>query len=136
MTRVAALVSARPFASTTRKVTGKLPVAAGVPDSTPVEAFRVRPGGRLPALTDHTYGAVPPVTVSGTLKATPTWPVGGGLKVKVGSAATVRLTVLVLLRLSASTTLTEKEKAPPVVGVPDSTPVEAFRVRPGGRLPP
>ena len=44
-----------------------MPPVVGVPESTPVEVFSVRPGGRLPAVTDHTNGAVPPLTVSGML---------------------------------------------------------------------
>ena len=42
----------------------EVPAFVGVPDSTPVEAFRVIPAGRLPALTDHAYGPVPPLAVS------------------------------------------------------------------------
>jgi hypothetical protein len=37
----------------------KLPV--GVPEITPVELFRVSPAGRLPAVTAHEYGVIPPV---------------------------------------------------------------------------
>ena len=55
------------WASTTLTVKEKVPAVVGVPESRPVEAFRVSPGGRLPAVTDHTNGAVPPLTVSGML---------------------------------------------------------------------
>ena len=36
----------------------------GVPDSSPVEALRVMPGGSVPVLTDQVMGLVPPVMVS------------------------------------------------------------------------
>ena len=52
------------LASVTLTVKLDVPAAVGVPDSTPVEAFRVIPAGSVPALTDHAYGAVPPLTVS------------------------------------------------------------------------
>ena len=39
----------------------------GVPDSSPVDAPRVSPGGRLPLLTDQVNGLVPAVTVSWSL---------------------------------------------------------------------
>lgn len=43
-------------------VTVKLsfPAAVGVPVMAPVAPLRVRPGGRLPELTAHVSGAVPP----------------------------------------------------------------------------
>jgi hypothetical protein len=33
--------------------------AVGVPPSTPVEGFRLRPAGNVPADTDQLYGVVP-----------------------------------------------------------------------------
>jgi hypothetical protein len=41
--------------------TVKLPLAAGVPDITPVVAPRLSPAGRLPPETDQVKGAVPPL---------------------------------------------------------------------------
>jgi hypothetical protein len=35
-----------------------VPDVVGVPDMMPVEAAKARPGGKLPALTDQTTGAV------------------------------------------------------------------------------
>jgi len=43
-------------------VNDELPTVVGVPDSTPVAVFRLRPAGRLPAVIDQTSGAVPPVS--------------------------------------------------------------------------
>ena len=56
----------------------------GVPDSSPVDAFRVTPGGSVPALTDQVNGLVPPVTVSWSLYATLTSPPGGAANSSAG----------------------------------------------------
>ena len=44
-------------------VTVKLlvPVAVGVPEICPVAEARLSPAGKLPAVTDQTYGVVPPL---------------------------------------------------------------------------
>jgi hypothetical protein len=44
-----------------------VPVPVGVPLITPVDGLRVRPAGRLPAIIDQEYGALPPVAVMGEL---------------------------------------------------------------------
>ncbi|KKO61029.1 hypothetical protein VM94_04799 [Janthinobacterium sp. KBS0711] len=49
--------------SLTWMLTGKLPATLVVPDTTPVDAFKVKPAGRLPLLMLKVYGAVPPVAV-------------------------------------------------------------------------
>ena len=64
MTRLVAWVAVSPPASVTLMVKFEVPAPVGVPASTPVEAPRVIPAGRLPPLTDHVYGPSPPVTVS------------------------------------------------------------------------
>jgi len=38
-----------------------VPEAVGVPEMAPVEAFRIRPAGKLPVVTVHEYGVMPPV---------------------------------------------------------------------------
>ena len=44
-----------------------VPVPVGVPDMTPVEAFRESPVGSVPTVTVHDpYGGVPPAAVSVT----------------------------------------------------------------------
>ena len=48
------------FASVVCTVKLNEPVAAGVPDSTPVKLSNVKPDGRLP-ITDQVYGNEPPV---------------------------------------------------------------------------
>ena len=59
-----AWVAAWPAASVTLIVKAAVPAAVGVPDSRPLAEFRVIPAGRLPLLTDHAYGPVPPLAVS------------------------------------------------------------------------
>lgn len=59
-----ALVAVWVPASVILMVKLEVPAAAGVPAMTPVDAFRVRPAGRVPALTDQVYGVVPPAAVS------------------------------------------------------------------------
>jgi hypothetical protein len=70
--------------SATEIVKVDVPVAVGVPEITPVAAFRVRPAGRVPAEIDHVYGIEPPVAARVWLYATPT--------VAEGSEAVVMLT--------------------------------------------
>ncbi len=59
---VTAVVAVRPNASITCTVNGEPPATLGVPDSTPVPGFRLRPAGRVPAASDQVNGPVPPVT--------------------------------------------------------------------------
>ena len=47
--------------SVTFTVKPKIPEAVGVPEISPVEAFKFRPGSREEELMDHVYGVVPPV---------------------------------------------------------------------------
>jgi hypothetical protein len=42
----------------------KLPFPVGFPETTPVDAVRMSPAGRLPEEIDHVYGAVPPMACS------------------------------------------------------------------------
>ena len=63
MASVTPLVALCPRLSCTRMVTGKVPAVVGVPDSSPVVASRVRPGGNVP-VKDQLKGPVPPVTTN------------------------------------------------------------------------
>jgi hypothetical protein len=49
------------LASATRAVKLAVPAVVGVPETTPVDAFRLRPEGREPALMLQAYGVLPPV---------------------------------------------------------------------------
>lgn len=51
MTTVYGWDPVHPRASVAVMVKGKVPVPVGDPDSTPVEAFKLSPGGRVPAVT-------------------------------------------------------------------------------------
>jgi hypothetical protein len=39
----------------------------GVPAIAPVEAFNIRPAGRVPLVSDHIYGGVPPAAAKTAL---------------------------------------------------------------------
>ncbi len=69
-------VAVAPVESVTFKVND--PVADGVPETTPVEAFKLKPAGSAPVATANVKGAAPPETVGAAapvLKGTPTSPV-------------------------------------------------------------
>jgi hypothetical protein len=71
----ASSVCAGELLSVTRNVISAGSEAAeGVPEMTPVEAFRLSPLGSVPLVTDHEYAVVPPVAASGALYAWPTEP--------------------------------------------------------------
>ena len=62
--REALCVSAGLLESATLNGSGVLATdAEGVPVMVPVEAFRVRPAGREPLVSDQVYGETPPVAV-------------------------------------------------------------------------
>ena len=48
-------------ASLTCTVNEELPDAVGVPESTPVDAARLKPAGSAPTVTLQVYGLVPPL---------------------------------------------------------------------------
>lgn len=50
--------------STTCTVKEKAFAVVGVPERVPLDEFNEVPAARLPAATDHVYGAVPPETAS------------------------------------------------------------------------
>ena len=58
------LVAEAPVESTTLDVKLKEAPAVGVPVIAPVDAFSVKPGGKLPALIEYVNGPTPPVAVS------------------------------------------------------------------------
>jgi hypothetical protein len=112
-----------------------VPVTLAVPVIAPVDAFSVRPVGRVPVPIEKVYGATPPVTVGpGTFKATPTSPEFVDEQVTLGAAT------IVYRQVVATTTPFESVtwilKVPGAVGVPVMAPVEAFSVRPAGSVLP
>lgn len=56
-----AFVAVLLLASVTFTVKQTVPFVVGLPEIKPVEPFKVKPAGRLPELTDQTYGVFPPV---------------------------------------------------------------------------
>jgi hypothetical protein len=71
---------------------GKVPVAVGVPATSPVAALKDRPGGRVPVATTVFRGEVPPADTIMVEYVDPTMPAGGA-PVIVGSGLTVMFTV-------------------------------------------
>jgi hypothetical protein len=125
-------------ASVTFTVNDTVPAVVGVPEMTPVEATRLSPAGRVPALTLQVYGVVPPLACSPVEYAVPAVPPGRDVVVTVGgcgAAATAMLKALVPVLFAASVTWTVNEAVPAVVGVPEITPVEATRLNPAGNVP-
>ena len=126
------------LASSTLAVKVNLPALVGCPVSSPV-GRRSRPGGGVPAETDHVYGGVPSTAASVCPYVVPTVPsgrlvvviVGGG----TGAVATEIESACVSLCVAASVTLAVKGDTPVVVGVPVIAPVEAFKVSPAGSDP-
>jgi hypothetical protein len=141
--RVAAFMFVAPVLSVTLNVScaaGPLTCVVGVPEIKPVEALRVSPPGRVPALTENVYGATPPVAVRVALNDVPTVapPRGGTVRLSGGGAATFSAAVFVFVARVLSVTSNVICAAGPltcVVGVPEIKPVEALRVSPPGRVP-
>lgn len=118
----------------------KVPAAVGVPEITPVAAFRVRPAGIEPALMDQLYGVKPPVACKVALYAVPATAFVSVVVVMTrggGAVATVKLNAAVADAAgeAESATAAVKLNAPEEVGVPEITPVVALSVRPGGNAP-
>jgi hypothetical protein len=124
--------------SRTLTVNVYVPCRVGVPLIPPVAASSCSPCGRLPAVIDHVYGAVPPVAARVAAYAWCTAPDGRDVVViETGAAATAMLRDpwAVCWGDPPSAAWTVKEYVPGDVGVPLMPPVAASSERPGGRLP-
>src|SRR5881394_1336692 len=64
-----------------------VPALLGVPETTPVAAFRLSPAGNPPALSCHRYGSVPPVALNVVLYAVPTTPLGSCVALVIAKPA-------------------------------------------------
>src|SRR3972149_3381053 len=73
---VSPCVATPPYTSCTCTVNEESPEVVGVPETAPVAPFSVIPAGRLPEITDQTYGVLPPVAASVAASAPPTVPSG------------------------------------------------------------
>jgi len=131
-------------ASVTVTVKFVVPEAVGVPEITPVAPFKINPAGKLPVVTAQLYGVMPPVACKVVFAyPEPTTPTGSEAEVVVTLNAATVIVILnawiavLPLGVSESVTVTVKLTGPVVVpvGVPEITPVAAFKVRPEGRLP-
>jgi hypothetical protein len=125
-------------ASLTVTVKLLVPVAVGVPEIRPVAEARLRPAGRLLALTDQVYGVVPPLACSRFEYLVPLSPEGSDDVVIArgrGATARVRVTDFVCTGLDESATLKVKLVELLAVGCPEMIPVDAARLSPAGRLP-
>lgn len=71
---------------------GNVPVAIGVPETSPVVALNESPGGNVPSATHVFSGDVPPADTIIVEYVDPTIP-AGGVPVIVGSGFTVMFTV-------------------------------------------
>jgi hypothetical protein len=124
-----------PLASVTRTVKLLVPPVVGVPLITPVAVFNVSPAGRLPTVTAHVYGVLPPVAASVWLYARFTVPSASAVVVTDSTAYTVMDSACVTNAPFASVTDTVKLLVPARVGVPLITPVLLLSPSPAGRLP-
>jgi hypothetical protein len=111
------------------------PIAVGVPLTTPVEAFKIRPAGSEPLVTDQVMGVVPEAAKVCEYGVPTTAAVKGEAVVIETEAITVRPSCVEALP-NELVALTVNVKVPEAVGVPPMTPVAAFNVNPVGKVPP
>ena len=111
-----------------------MPTTVGVPLATPA-AESVTPAGKVPAVTDQLYGAMPPLGASVVEKGVLTMAFG---RFCVPTLRVVAFTVSencwLTLCAEASVTFTVKLDVPMAVGVPLRTPAEESAM-PAGRVP-
>src|SRR5882757_5381051 len=82
--------------------------AVGAPVMAPVAVFSDSPAGKVPLVSDQTYGVVPPDAASVAEYATPTCPFGSDVVVMFNAATVMlndRVVVLVCAGLPVSATL-------------------------------
>ena len=123
MTTVYSRLPVHPYCRVAVIVKTNVPVAFGVPESTPVEELSVNPPGNVPAVLDHEIVPVPPVAVNVWLYVAPCTELGrlGGSIVIVGQTTLVVYAWLVAQPLSSDIVMV-KLYWPKAVGVPDKTP--------------
>jgi hypothetical protein len=104
----------------------------GVPEIVLPEILK--PAGSCPVATDHVYGGVPPVALSGCDYAMPTVPGGREDVVRFKAGALIVIDNAAVAETEAlSVTLTVKLEGPAIVGVPEI--VLPDRLKPAGRDP-
>lgn len=115
----------RPPASVTRTVNADELAVATVPDSTP-PVDSVAPAGRLPLAIDHVFVPEPPVLASVNEKAEPATTEFSDAVVTTNGADTTSDSERVDVRTGVplSVAVNAIDDVAPVLGVPDSTPLE------------
>jgi len=111
-----------------------VPVVLGVPEITPVLAFRERPAGRVPTEIVQAYWLLPPVAVSVALYATDLLPLGSAGVVMAKDELIVIPRAFDAVLDPESVISTVKLLVPTVVGIPlisPKTPID----KPGGSTP-
>jgi hypothetical protein len=112
-----------------------LVTVVGVPLRTPVELFRVIPGGRVPAATVQlTYGGVPLTAVSTCENGVPTVALKDAGEVMVRGGSTVRAKARSSKSIASSVTRAVKLNVPLELAVPEITPA-GLSVKPAGSDP-
>jgi hypothetical protein len=118
------------------KVIGKVPLAVGVPASTPVPGVKVTPPGRDPV--SARVGVGDPVAVTVKVPAVPLVKVVWLTEVMAGAVpelVTVRVKLWEAFGVTPLLAVNVIGKVPLAVGVPASTPVPGVKVTPPGRDP-
>jgi hypothetical protein len=115
-------------------VNPKEPPFTGVPLMVP-EELGVSPPGRLPEVTDHVYGGVPPEAARACEYGVPTVPAGSDdVVIPKAGAVMASESAAVVDTWALSVTRTVKLLVPAAPGVPDIVPL-ADRVNPDGGVP-
>lgn len=112
--------------------------AVGIPVMAPGDGFKDNPAGSVPLLSNHEYGAVPPLAAMVELYAVPTWPLGRDVvRISSGIGTMVRTSVIIFADggFSESLTLKVNWEEFAAVGIPATVPVDAFKDNPDGSVP-
>ena len=127
--------------SVTLNVSGvEVTATDGVPLTTPVDAFSVKPVGNVPAVSCQVKGVVPPAARRVCEYAVPTTPFARDVVVTVSTGgAIVRLKLtLAVCAVGEPESVTLKVSGVAVtgvLGVPLIKPVDAFSDNPAGKVP-
>ena len=115
--------------------TGLVVELFGMPLMIPVDENSVSPAGSAPLVIAQVAGEVPPDISKVALYGTLTMPAGSAVVAMLGGPLMTTVNGCGLeVKPPESLALTVKLYPPVVVGVPLITPVEAFKVKPGGKL--
>lgn len=114
----------------------------GVPETTPVEVSRLRPAGSVPDVTENVTGVVSPEAVNAVVAEMAVFTVAEMLcddGERDAAVVTVNEMVAVAVKgvpaVESVPVIVTTAADWTVVGVPDTTPVEALRDKPAGNAP-